>query len=186
MRSAAVGIVVIAIGGSSRASIADRNCRTSKARLIRRSHRRRNPGQTFGLMICRFAGNGPSCLCGRNHCPSFSQPRRTVARSNRGLGVQVDLMSPQPGLPDLVFTANAGLMFGRTFYSARFRYSERARESPVFDAWFAEHGFEVRHLPEGMYHEGAGDALFCGDMLFAGYRIRSAVHGHPWLGQTLD
>src|SRR5438876_118237 len=94
-------------------------------------------------------------------------------------------MSPQPGLPDLVFTANAGLMFGRTFYSARFRYSERARESPVFDAWFAEHGFEVRHLPEGMYHEGAGDALFCGDILFAGYRIRSDVHGHQWLGQTL-
>jgi N-dimethylarginine dimethylaminohydrolase len=103
----------------------------------------------------------------------------------RGLGVQVDLMTPQPGLPDLVFTANAGLMFGRTFYSARFRYSERARESPVFDAWFAEHNFEVRHLPEGMFHEGAGDALFCGDALFAGYRIRSDVHGHQWLGQTL-
>jgi N-dimethylarginine dimethylaminohydrolase len=103
----------------------------------------------------------------------------------RGLGVQVDVMTPQAGLPDLVFTANAGLMFGNAFYSARFRYSERARESPVFDAWFAEYGFEVRHLPEGMYHEGAGDALFCGDALFAGYRIRSDVHGHQWLGQTL-
>jgi N-dimethylarginine dimethylaminohydrolase len=103
----------------------------------------------------------------------------------RGLGVHVDLMTPQPGLPDLVFTANAGVMFGNAFYSARFRFSERARESPVFDAWFAEHGFEVKHLPEGMYHEGAGDALFCGEVLFAGYRIRSDVHGHQWLGQTL-
>src|SRR6266700_2727742 len=28
------------------------------------------------------------------------------------LGVQVELMTPQPGLPDLVFTANAGLVFG--------------------------------------------------------------------------
>jgi N-dimethylarginine dimethylaminohydrolase len=103
----------------------------------------------------------------------------------RGLGVQVDLLTPQPGLPDLVFTANAGLMFGNRFYSASFRHSERARESPVFDAWFAEHGFEVKHLPEGMYHEGAGDALFCGDTLFAGYRIRSDVHGHQWLGREL-
>ncbi len=103
----------------------------------------------------------------------------------RDLGVQVDLLTPVPGLPDLVFTANAGLMYGRTFFSARFRHSERARESPVFDAWFAEHGFEVKHLPDGMYHEGAGDALFCGDALFAGYRIRSDVHGHQWLGQTL-
>jgi N-dimethylarginine dimethylaminohydrolase len=103
----------------------------------------------------------------------------------RGLGVQVEVMTPQPGLPDLVFTANAGLIYRDTFYSARFRHAERARESPVFDAWFADHGLPVQHLPEGMYHEGAGDALFCGDALFAGYRIRSDVRGHQWLGQTL-
>jgi N-dimethylarginine dimethylaminohydrolase len=103
----------------------------------------------------------------------------------RALGVQVDVMTPREGLPDLVFTANAGLIYRDTFYSARFRHSERARESPVFDAWFAGHGFVVQHLPEGMYHEGAGDALFCGDALFAGYRIRSDVRGHQWLGQTL-
>ena len=103
----------------------------------------------------------------------------------RGLDVQVEVMTPQGGLPDLVFTANAGLIYRDTFYSARFRHAERARESPVFDAWFADHGFTVQHLPEGMYHEGAGDALFCGAALVAGYRIRSDVRGHQWLGQTL-
>src|SRR5438270_10826006 len=61
----------------------------------------------------------------------------------RGLGVQVELMTPRSGLPDLVFTANAGLIYRDCFYSARFRHPERARESPVFDAWFAEHGFRV-------------------------------------------
>jgi N-dimethylarginine dimethylaminohydrolase len=108
-----------------------------------------------------------------------------LANILRDLGAQVDLMTPQPGLPDLVFTANAGLIYRGTFFSARFRHSERARESPVFDAWFADHNFPVQHLPEGMFHEGAGDALFCGDALFAGYRIRSDVRGHQWLGQTL-
>lgn len=103
----------------------------------------------------------------------------------RELGVQVELMSPRQGLPDLVFTANAGLMFRKCFYSSRFRHEERARESPVFDDWFASHGFEVRHLPEDTYHEGAGDALFCGDSLFAGYRIRSDVHSHQWLAKDL-
>ena len=63
-----------------------------------------------------------------------------------GLGATVELMAPQPGLPDLVFTANAGLMYGDSFYSARFRHGERQRESPVFDAWFADHGFAVKHL----------------------------------------
>lgn len=102
-----------------------------------------------------------------------------------GLGVQVELMTPHPGVPDLVFTANAGLVFEDRFYSSQFRHEVRARETPYFDAWFAEHGFTVDHLPEGMYFEGAGDALFCGPTLFAGYRIRSDVRGHQHLGQTL-
>jgi N-dimethylarginine dimethylaminohydrolase len=101
----------------------------------------------------------------------------------RELGVQVELMKPQQGLPDLVFTANAGVVINNCFYSSQFRHEERARESPVFDAWFVEHGFEVRHFPEGTFHEGAGDALFCGEALFAGYRIRSDIHGHQWLAK---
>jgi N-dimethylarginine dimethylaminohydrolase len=102
-----------------------------------------------------------------------------------GLGVTVELMTPRPGLPDLVFTANAGLVFGRSFFSSRFRYEVRARETPHFDAWFAGHGFTVEKLPEGVYFEGAGDALFCGRTLFAGYRIRSDVRGHHYLAQVL-
>jgi len=98
------------------------------------------------------------------------------------LGVAVETMSPQPGLPDLVFTANAGLVIGNRFLSSRFKHAVRARESPFFDAWFAAHGFAVEHLPEGLFHEGAGDALFCGDSLFAGYRTRSDAGAHQWVG----
>jgi N-dimethylarginine dimethylaminohydrolase len=101
------------------------------------------------------------------------------------LGVRVELLQPQPGLPDLVFTANAGLVFGKRFFSSQFRHEVRARETPVFDAWFSEHGFTVERLPEGMYFEGAGDALFCGAALFAGYRIRSDVRGHQHLAHVL-
>src|SRR5262249_54589930 len=102
-----------------------------------------------------------------------------------GLDVAVERMTPQPGLPDLVFTANAGLVFGTRFFSSRFRHEVRARETPYFDAWFAEHGFGVEHLPEDLFFEGAGDALFCGRVLFAGYRIRSDARGHQYLGQAL-
>src|SRR5262245_6029438 len=69
----------------------------------------------------------------------------------RGLGVSVELMTPQPSLPDLVFTANAGLVYEKRFFSSRFRHEVRARETPHFDAWFAAHGFTVETLPEGMY-----------------------------------
>ncbi|MBX7106392.1 MAG: amidinotransferase [Gemmataceae bacterium] len=103
----------------------------------------------------------------------------------RELGAVVELMTARQGLPDLVFTANAGLMFRDRFYSSSFRHEERARESPVFDEWFAAHGFSVHHMPEGTFHEGAGDALFCGDALFAGYRIRSDVYAHQWLAREI-
>ena len=101
------------------------------------------------------------------------------------LGVAVEILPPQPGLPDLVFTANAGLVLKDRFVSSRFRHEVRARESPFFDAWFAAHGFTVEHLPEKMYHEGAGDALFCGETLFAGYRTRSDATAHQWVGEKL-
>jgi N-dimethylarginine dimethylaminohydrolase len=102
-----------------------------------------------------------------------------------GLGVQIELLTPQAGLPDLVFTANAGLIFKDRFFSSSFRHEVRARETPFFDAWFAANGFTVEKLPLGTYFEGAGDALFCGKSLFAGYRIRSDVRGHQHLGQAL-
>jgi len=101
------------------------------------------------------------------------------------LGAQIETLQPQPGLPDIVFTANAGLMFKNLFLSSRFKHEVRAKESPVFEAWFAEHGYEVERFPEGMYHEGAGDALFCGESLFAGYRTRSDALSHQWVAQRL-
>lgn len=102
-----------------------------------------------------------------------------------GLGVTVEKMTPQKGLPDLVFTANAGLIYQDRFFTSRFKHEVRSREEPFFDAWFAEHGFTIEKLPEDTWFEGAGDALFCGEKLFAGYRIRSDVHGHQYLAQAL-
>jgi N-dimethylarginine dimethylaminohydrolase len=101
------------------------------------------------------------------------------------LGVTVDLLEPVPGLPDLVFTANAGLVFKDLFLPARFRFGVRQQESPHFERWARGRGFTIVPLPAGMNFEGAGDALFCGDTLFAGYRFRSDVRGHHWVGERL-
>lgn len=122
----------------------------------------------------------------RGSAPDRAQQQwRKLYETLCGLGVTVELLAPRQGLPDLVFTANAGLVFGPRFFSSRFRHEVRARETPFFDAWFAEHGFTVEHLPESLYFEGAGDALFCGQTLFAGYRIRSDVRGHQHLARLL-
>jgi N-dimethylarginine dimethylaminohydrolase len=103
----------------------------------------------------------------------------------RELGVAVDLIEPVPGLPDLVFTANAGLVFEKRFIVSCFRYGVRQGESPHFENWARSRGFECERLPEGFHFEGAGDALFCGETLFAGYRFRSDVRSHQWIGEKL-
>lgn len=72
----------------------------------------------------------------------------------------VDCISAEPGVPDLVFTANAGLVLGRQVLLSAFRHAERQPEEAYFSRWFSRHGFEVLTLPAGVYFEGAGDALF--------------------------
>ena len=84
-----------------------------------------------------------------------------------------------PGLPDLVFTANAAIDLSRQAILARFRHPQRQGEEPHDQQWLAAHGFRVRQLPADVFFEGAGDALFCGDTLFAGYRIRSDIARAP-------
>jgi N-dimethylarginine dimethylaminohydrolase len=101
------------------------------------------------------------------------------------LGASIELIEPIEGLPDLVFTANAGLIFGGLFVSSRFRHGVRQGETPYFEDWAKTHGFEVVTLPEGDHFEGAGDALFCGETLFAGYRFRSDARSHQWIGGRL-
>jgi N-dimethylarginine dimethylaminohydrolase len=103
----------------------------------------------------------------------------------RSLGIAVDLLEPVSGLPDLVFTANAGIVYRDLFLPARFRFGVRQGESPHFVNWAEGRGLTVVPLPEGMNFEGAGDALFCGETLFAGYRFRSDVRSHQWIGERL-
>jgi N-dimethylarginine dimethylaminohydrolase len=102
------------------------------------------------------------------------------------LGCDIELIHAQPKLPDMVFTANAGLVAGRRFIRSNFRFPERRGEAPHFGQWFAEHGYEVVTLPKELFFEGEGDALFAGDVLFCGYRFRSDVQSHQHLGALLD
>lgn len=97
------------------------------------------------------------------------------------LGAEIRLMPPVKGLPDLVFTANAGLVWGDKVFLPRFRHAARQGETPVDERWFREQGFQTVSLPSGLDFEGAGDALFCGATLFGGYLIRSDASAMQWI-----
>ena len=104
------------------------------------------------------------------------------------IGADVSVVAPQPGLPDMVFTANAGITRGDLFIPSRFRFAERQGEVPFFEDWFRERGFRVEGLPAdtpGSF-EGEGDALFYGKTLLAGYRQRSDASAYRALARMLD
>src|SRR5438045_7815600 len=102
------------------------------------------------------------------------------------LGAKIDLVPPQPKLPDMVFTANAGLTVGRQFIPSNFRHQERAGEQPFFAKWMEQQGYKVDWLPENLYFEGEGDALFGGDALFCGYKFRSDIQSHHAIAEMLE
>ena len=55
----------------------------------------------------------------------------------RTAGAEVETIEPQEDVPDLVFTANAGLVSGDRFVPSHFRHPERQPETEVFASWFA-------------------------------------------------
>lgn len=98
-------------------------------------------------------------------------------------GAAVEVMDPVDGLPDLVFTANAGIVNGGQFVPARFANPQRQGEEPVNAAWFADRGWRVDVLPRDGIQEGAGDALPFAGGLIGGYRWRSDVVGQEALAR---
>jgi N-dimethylarginine dimethylaminohydrolase len=101
------------------------------------------------------------------------------------LKARIELLTPARGLPDLIFTANAGLVAGRTFIRSNFRYPERQGEEPLVERYFAAHGYRIATLPRRFNFEGEGDALFLEGTLFQGYRFRSDAASHERLAKIL-
>jgi N-dimethylarginine dimethylaminohydrolase len=116
---------------------------------------------------------------------SISQWTNLVATLTEA-GAEVETMEPVEGLPDLVFTANAGVVWGDRFVLSRFKHPERAGEEPHYRRWFETHGADVVELPGSPLFEGAGDALPFGDRILAGYRSRSDFDSHTALAKVLD
>ena len=78
-----------------------------------------------------------------------SQQWNDLVGNLRLAGAEVVTMDPHPEVPDLVFTANAGIVNGEQFVPSHFRHPERQGETAINAAWFAEQGFRVDRLPVG-------------------------------------
>jgi len=100
-------------------------------------------------------------------------------------GAKISEVASVAGLPDLVFTANAAVVYRQQAILAHFKHEQRQGEELLFRHSLEELGFTVTNPPGDFAFEGAGDALFCGETLLAGYRMRSDAGGHQQIGAQL-
>lgn len=100
-------------------------------------------------------------------------------------GVEVLLVEQRPGVPDMTFTANAGVVAGRRFLPANFRYEQRKPERSYFIEWFADAGYEIVPVHEPHYWEGEGDVLDAGNFVVAGHRFRTDLRALDHLQHEL-
>ena len=101
------------------------------------------------------------------------------------LGGWVEYVDPQPGFPDMVFTANAGLIYKNKCVVSNFKFFERQGEEVHYRHHLGQF-YETLRLSKELHFEGAGDALFAGDVLFAGYGFRSDIEAIDEVADMLD
>ena len=121
-----------------------------------------------------------------------ADPARAMAQWNRlhrlltrTLRARVRLLPPRPDVPDLVFTANAGLVAGRTIIRSNFRFPQRQREEPIVERYVRRAGFRVVRLDPRFDFEGEGDALWMNGSLVLGFRFRSDAPTHEALARLV-
>lgn len=91
----------------------------------------------------------------------------------RSLGDIVECVAPAAGLPDMTFSGDAGLVYGRTFVPSNFRAAERAGEVEHYVRWFERRNFDIVRIPSDIRFEGLGDVVFHQARAIVGHGIRS-------------
>ncbi len=109
-----------------------------------------------------------------------------LAAALRQAGARVTVMDGVPGLPDMVFPANAAVVLDGRAMVARFRYHERQGEEKHFLNKFIAlqnegHLLDVARAPKGCWQEGAGDCIWDATRrhFWAGFGPRSSFEAIP-------
>ena len=107
----------------------------------------------------------------------------------KDLGVKIELIEEQPDLVDMVFSANAAIIFKNKAVIANFGAEPRVPESEHYKKFFAERDFEVIDPSEdGVHIEGCGDfmSLYDKSHYFVAHGFRSDSAAYPYLRDVLQ
>ena len=100
--------------------------------------------------------------------------------------LDVKVMEQNSALPDMVFVANAGMVYKNNFISSNFKHKQRRKESVHFKDWFLKEGYNIITVPKRLSFEGCGDAIVHGDNLIAGYGFRTDLGALKYIAKKLE
>ncbi|WP_370463312.1 dimethylargininase [Micromonospora sp. WMMC415] len=104
-----------------------------------------------------------------------------------GLGHEVHQLTPEPGLPDMVFAANGTFVVDGTVYGAQFKHEQRAAEAAAHRAFYEAQGW--RFIAPTVTNEGEGDFAYLpeahGGLILAGYGFRTDPAAHAEAQEAL-
>ncbi|MEU5944320.1 dimethylargininase [Micromonospora sp. NPDC047465] len=104
-----------------------------------------------------------------------------------GLGHEVHLLTPERGLPDMVFAANGAFVVDGTVYGAQFKHEQRAAEAAAHRAFYESQGW--RFIAPSETNEGEGDFAYLpeahGGLVLAGHGFRTELPAHAEAQEAL-
>ncbi len=129
-------------------------------------------------------------MAGNEEGMSLERAKQQWEALRDAIGEYADVvtMEPQPDLPDMVFTANAGVVYGNKAIASHFMPKERRGEERHFKSWFRANGFDLLALDESIGFEGAGDCLHDrgGPWLWTGHGFRTEIEAHDKIREFFD
>jgi N-dimethylarginine dimethylaminohydrolase len=129
-------------------------------------------------------------MAGNEDSLNLDRARRQWEELRAGIAEYADVVTiePQPSLPDMVFTANAGVVYKDKAIASHFMPHERRPEEQWFKQWFRDNGFDLLDLDEKIGFEGAGDCLHDrrGPWIWTGYGFRTEIEAHREIEDFFD
>jgi len=111
------------------------------------------------------------------------------------IGMNINIIEDQEGLPDMVFCANQSLPYidkngKRHVFMSIMHADQRKGEVPYIEQWYRQHGYEMHYLDEDTisYFERCGDAIWHTGkrLLWGGYGYRSSIEAYETISDTFD
>lgn len=113
------------------------------------------------------------------------QEHDSIKHAMQSIGTEVVQVHPPRGCQDGVYTANWALCRGDTVVMAALP-NKRVDEEDYAAHVLSNLGKRLVFLPKGLKFSGQGDALPCGNYLFAGTGYRTDKEVHSFLAKNLD